>query len=363
LTLEAQAVLRKYHPRIVAVTGTVGKTTTKDAIAAALSAFFSVRKSEKSFNSEIGVPLTILGARNPWHNPFRWFSVLLKGLFLSVLSIKDKGLKIKDCRYPHWLVLEVGADKPGDISSLAAWLCPDVSVITRFAEVPVHIESFPSVASLLEEKATLIHSAKEKGLVVLGSDDEEVAALQSAARGRQVVYFGTTDIAEVCGSHYAVRYGESGFPEGIVFRAQVGGTSLPLSVSGALGMHQMQPLLAACAVCVGLGLNLVRAAEQLSSFEPPRGRMRLLHGVNGSLIIDDSYNSSPVALREALAALASLEVRGRKIAVLGDMLELGEYSDEEHKKSGALAASSCDILCTVGAFAKGFAVGAREAGM
>src|SRR3989344_7244952 len=134
LTCEAKLVLKKYHPRIVAITGTVGKTATKDAVATALSAFFSVRKSEKSFNTEIGVPLTILGLSNPWSNPFRWLSALLKGFFL-VLPTNDKR---QTANYPQWLVLEVGADKSGDISSLGTWLRPDIAVITRFAEVPVH---------------------------------------------------------------------------------------------------------------------------------------------------------------------------------------------------------------------------------
>ncbi len=370
LTCEAKMVLKKYHPRIVAITGTVGKTATKDAIAAALSAFFSVRKSEKSFNSEIGVPFAILGLRNPWNNPFRWLLALLKGAATGIfLASPDPAERDK---YPEWLVLEVGADKPGDISSLGALLQPDVAVITRFAEVPVHIEFFPSVSSLLKEKSALAQSLKDSGLLVLGSDDRDIAALSEGARGlpvptrqtgKRVVCFGTTERAEVRGSHYAVRYGGDGFPDGIVFRVQVGGTSLPLSVSGVLGAHQMQPFLAALAVCFGEGLNLVKAAEQLSLFEPPRGRMRLLAGINGSLIIDDSYNSSPVALAEALSALGSLTVAGRKIAVLGDMRELGEYAEAEHKKGGALAASSSVLLCTVGALGAGFAEGAREAGM
>ena len=359
LTCEAKLVLKKYHPRIVAITGTVGKTATKDAVATALSAFFSVRKSEKSFNTEIGVPLTILGLQNPWNNPFLWLLALLKGLFL----ISATSYKLQATSYPQWLVLEVGADKPGDISSLATWLRPDVAVSTSTAEVPVHSEFFPSVSALLKEKSALARSVKDGGLLILGSDDKEVAALSEVVRERRVVCFGTTERAEVRGSHYAVRYGTDGFPEGMLFRVQIGGASLPLSVSNVLGAHQMQPFLAALAVCFSEGLNLVQAAERLSHFLPPRGRMRLLRGINSSLIIDDSYNSSPVALTDALSALGSLEISGRKIAVLGDMRELGEHAAEEHRKGGALAASSCSVLYTVGTLAAGFAEGARGAGM
>lgn len=362
LTWEAQAVLRRYRPRIVAITGTVGKTAAKDAIAAALAAFFSVRKSEKSFNSEIGVPLTILGARNPWRNPFRWLRVLLDGFLL----ISSKRFTLNAKRYPERLVLEVGADRPGDISSLARWLRPDVAVITRFAEVPVHIEFFPSASALKKEKAALIDFVKEDGFLVLGSDDREVAALRGAARGRRVFSFGVSNGAEVRGSHYAVRCGKDGVPEGILFRADVNGNSLPFFIKGVLGEHAMQPTLAALAVCLGEGLNLVTAAQRLASYEPPFGRMRLLGGVNKSLIIDDSYNSSPAALHAALSALGSLQTPaggGRKIAVLGDMLELGKYAAEEHQKAGGLAAAVCDILCTVGALAREIAAGAFAAGM
>src|SRR3989338_6438454 len=134
LTAQARAVLRKYHPHIIAVTGSVGKTSTKDAIYTVLSSKFFVRKSEKSFNSDVGVPLTILGCKNAWNNPFLWAKNLLEGFALLILKN----------HYPKWLVLEVGADRPGDIRKLARWLKPDVVVITALPDVPVHVEFFDS---------------------------------------------------------------------------------------------------------------------------------------------------------------------------------------------------------------------------
>src|SRR2546426_1057325 len=112
LTWEARLVLRKYRPRIVAVTGSVGRTSTKDAVYALLAGSARVRRSEKSFNSEIGLPLTVLGVPNAWHNPLRWLQNFFDGLFLILFTAP----------YPEWLVLEVGADRPGDIRSLASWL-------------------------------------------------------------------------------------------------------------------------------------------------------------------------------------------------------------------------------------------------
>ena len=153
LTREARAVLRKYNPKVVAVTGSVGKTSTKDAIFAVLATRYHVRKSEKSFNSEVGLPLTILGLENAWGNPLKWLQNMFDGLLLILFS----------AQYPEWLVLEVGADRPGDISSLRRWLRTEVVVITRLPEVPVHVEFFGSAQEVIEEKASLIDTLRPGG--------------------------------------------------------------------------------------------------------------------------------------------------------------------------------------------------------
>jgi UDP-N-acetylmuramoyl-tripeptide--D-alanyl-D-alanine ligase len=127
---------------IVAITGSVGKTSTKDAIFEVIAANAYARKSEKSFNSEIGLPLTVLGRPNAWSNPLGWIENIFDGLVLF----------ISKQRYPEWLVLEVGADRPGDISSLAKWLRVDIAVITRLPEVPVHVEFFASLRRCAKKK-------------------------------------------------------------------------------------------------------------------------------------------------------------------------------------------------------------------
>ena len=116
LTIEARLILWRYRPKIIAVTGSVGKTTTKDAIYAAICASLHVRKNAKSYNGDIGVPLTILGCDNPWSDPFKWIAVYVTGLWRCIVPQT----------YPQWLVLEVGADRPGDIRSVARWLKPDI---------------------------------------------------------------------------------------------------------------------------------------------------------------------------------------------------------------------------------------------
>jgi UDP-N-acetylmuramoyl-tripeptide--D-alanyl-D-alanine ligase len=171
-------VLRVYKPRIVAITGSVGKTSTKDAIYSVLAPHVFVRKSEKSFNSEIGIPLTILGRPNAWNNPFGWLENLIDGLVLIVWRTK----------YPEWLVLEVGADRPGDISSVAKWLRADIVVITRLPDVPVHVEFFDSPEDVIREKASLLRALKPDGTFVANADDEKVLALRDDVPGQSMTF-------------------------------------------------------------------------------------------------------------------------------------------------------------------------------
>src|SRR3989344_2174761 len=196
LRWEARAVLRKYHPKIVAVTGSVGKTSTKDAIFAVMAQSMHVRKSEKSFNSEVGLPLTILGLENAWGNPLRWLANLLYGLFVIVFHTK----------YPEWLVLEVGADRPGDISSLRGWLTTDVVVITRLPEVPVHVEFFESPQQVVEEKASLIDTLKPGGALLLYADDPGTLRLQERlpAPDAKILTFGFNERADIRATDFAV---------------------------------------------------------------------------------------------------------------------------------------------------------------
>ena len=362
LTLEAKLVLRKYKPRIVAVTGSVGKTTTKDALYAVLAGSFHVRKSEKSFNSDIGVPLTILGLSNGWNNPILWFKNILKGFFLLLPRV----FRLGQSAYPEWLVLEVGADRPGDIKSLAEWLCPDVVVVTRIPRVPAHVEFFASAEALIAEKAELVKNLRPGGLLILNADDPEALAMKDVVRERSLLTFGLGPEADLRASNYEAHYAVSSdmFPSGISFKANAGGNSVPIFVSGALGEQLIYPMLAGLALGIGENLNLVEVAEALKTFVPPPGRMRLIRGVKNTLIIDDTYNSSPAALHEALRTLSSIHApSGRKIAVLGDMLELGAHTASEHEKAGKLTASSCQRLYTVGIRARHIAEGALSAGM
>jgi UDP-N-acetylmuramoyl-tripeptide--D-alanyl-D-alanine ligase len=353
LEIEARAILKKYKPKIIAITGSVGKTSTKDAIYIVISKSFHTRKSEKSFNSDIGVPLTILGCNNAWSNPFMWLKNIWQGLSFIIFK------KV----YPEWLVLEVGADRPGDIKKITKWLKPDIVVVTRFANVPVHIEYFKSREEIITEKGNLVDALKHDGTLILNSDDSDVFAFKNKTNNKVVTY-GMFGDAEVRATNYSVYYNEkTGEPFGVYFKVEYANNCLPVKIIGTLGSNNIYSCLAALAVGISLGLNLVEATENLAVLVTPKGRMNLIKGFKKTTIIDDTYNSSPVALNSALMTLRDLKTKKRKIAVLGDMMELGRYTSEEHKNAGICAASVCDLLVTVGIRSKAIAESAIDSGL
>lgn len=359
LKIESQLVLWKYKPKIIAITGSVGKTSTKDAVYAVLAQIAYVRKSEKSFNSEIGLPLTVLGIPNGWNNPVIWFKNILKGFWLFLNPLKHY-------KYPEWLVLEVGVGKPNDMKKTAAWLQTDAVIITAIGDTPPHIEFFDSHKHLVEEKMGLIKTLKQGGLLVLNADDEVTLEMKNKNKHRTITY-GFKEDADILGSGDSIFYNNKNEPEGIIFRVDAEGKSLPVVIEGVFGRNHIYASLSALALSFGLKFNMLEAANSLKNYDVPPGRMRILKGINHSLIIDDTYNSSPLACESALKTLGEIkyqdEPRSRKIAILGDMLELGKHTIEAHKHIGKIAKENVDVLVVVGPRAKNIKEGAIEAGM
>lgn len=351
LQTESRLVLFKYKPKIIAITGSVGKTSTKDAVYAVLSSSAYVRKSDKSYNSEIGLPLTVLGVQNGWSNPVIWLQNIFKGLWLALLPHP----------YPKWLVLEVGVGKEGDMKKTASWLKTDVVIITAIGHTPAHIEFFDSRKHLIEEKSGLLQTLKKDGLLLVNGDDEASRGMKHKTKNRTLA-FGLSNGADVFGSSVNISYDAGGVPQGVIFRADIAGNSLPVEIKGVFGKNHVYAALAALAVSYGLELNMINAAGALKNYDMPPGRMRLLKGVNDSLIIDDTYNSSPFACEGALRTLGEVKA-SRKIAILGDMLELGKHTMEAHKNIGRVARENSDILMLVGPRAKSIREGAILRGM
>jgi UDP-N-acetylmuramoyl-tripeptide--D-alanyl-D-alanine ligase len=335
---QSHLVIKKYRPYIIAITGSVGKTSAKEAVYFVISSKYHTRKSQKSFNSEIGVPLTVLGCPTGWSNPFVWLRNIFKG-FVVLFFTKN---------YPKYLVLEVGADRPGDIKRICGWLSPDTGIVTAIGETPVHIENFPSRADLVAEKSELVRAISSSGRVVLNADDESVVEMRSLFEGKPLFY-GFSERAEIKASHYGQVYNERGDIDGFSFKVNYNGSSVPFTFKGFLGRQHVYAVLAGVSVGVSQGINMVDIQKSLDDYRAEPGRVRIIEGKNNSVIIDDSYNASPTSVGAVLNELKDIETKGRKIAVLGDMMELGKFSNEEHKKIGKKVSEICDYVFSVGA--------------
>jgi UDP-N-acetylmuramoyl-tripeptide--D-alanyl-D-alanine ligase len=351
LTFEASILLKRHKPKIVAITGSVGKTSTKDAIYAAIKNNVYARKSDKSFNSEIGIPLTILGLPNGWNNPFIWLKNIIDGFFIAFFSTG----------YPEVLVLEAGIDRKGDMHKLKRWLAPDIVVLTRLPKVPVHVEYFKSPEAVVEEKMVLVSAMKPDGVLVYNNDDSIIQAqLPNVLQDK--VGFGRYLETDFTAREDRVVYADDR-PAGVEFKIEHMGADHKVLIKNTVGTQHVFSCIAAVAVADALSVPIKAATEALSELVTPPGRMRILPGIKASMIIDDTYNSSPIAAEQALQALKEVSYAKRKIAVLGDMLELGKYSTDEHIRIGELVAGSADILLTVGVRSKGIAQGAMAKGM
>lgn len=342
LAFFARAVVRRYRPKIVMVTGSVGKTSTKDAVAAALAEKFFVRKSEKSFNSDFGVPFTILGVDNPLRNPVAWLMLFSRASALLLLPN----------HYPSMIVLEVGAGKPGDLARIIKIAVPDAVVVTRLPDIPVHVEAYTTPEAVREEEFSPAYALAAGAPLIVSADDLHALSLAGRTEARIITY-GAASSAGVCVSQSDF-YEENGAVIGMKISLRIGEEHRDFIIRGSVGRTQTLPPAAAIALARTFGITLDESLSGLANYEPPPGRGRLFIGKNGSIIIDDSYNSSPIAMEEALATLKKFPHAVRRIAVLGDMLELGRYSVMEHERIGDIASESADLIVSVGIRARAF---------
>jgi UDP-N-acetylmuramoyl-tripeptide--D-alanyl-D-alanine ligase len=314
----ASAVRRVSGIMVVAITGSMGKTTTKEAAAVALSSRFRVLKSEKNLNNQYGLPLSLLRHRNE-----------------------------------EVAVLELGMSAPGEIARLTEIARPDVGVLTNVAEV--HREFFPSLAAIANAKGELFNGLPDDAIAVVNVDDPLVVEQSRRFPGRQIGY-GLGEPAEVSAKQV------TRIPEGLRFVA--GYESEQVEVEAPLyGKHNVYNLLAALAVAVGMGIPLIAAAAKLSALGPPPHRGERLRFQEGFLVIDETYNSNPRALAALLELLAEEEA-ARRIAVVGDMLELGERAEAAHLEIGhQAAANDLALLLGVGKLGRLIVEGARRGGM
>ncbi|HEY5619517.1 MAG TPA: UDP-N-acetylmuramoyl-tripeptide--D-alanyl-D-alanine ligase [Vicinamibacterales bacterium] len=293
----AHAVRQASGTRVVAITGSAGKTTTKEAIAEFLSARFRVVKNKGNLNNHIGLPL-------------------------SLLQLRER---------PDVAVMELGMNHPGEISTLVAIAEPELRVWTNVGDA--HIGFFGSSDAIADAKAEILERAAPSHVLVCNADDPRVMARAGAFAGR-VVTFGTSAVATVRAREIE-DLGTNGMRARIVAPAGERLMSTPL-----LGRGNLDNVLAAAAVALEMGLPLDAVVVAASRLQPAerRGAVRRLRG--GIVLIDDSYNSSPAALRSALDVVAKEAHASRKVAVLGEMLELGDQTIALHEESGRRAAAA-----------------------
>ena len=351
ITFEAKMLLKRTHPKIVAITGSVGKTSIKDVTYEILKQKYYVRKSEKSFNSEIGVPLSVLGLPSGWNNPLHWIKNIIDGAFIALHPGK----------YPEILVLEMGVDRPGDMDKLTAWIKPDVVVLSRLPDVPVHVEFFDSPEAVAIEKRKLVEALKPDGVFVFNNDDEKIVKVAQGTFQKSIGYSRYAH-APFMASQDKVLY-DHGKAVGIEFNLVHLSETVRITLKGSLGVQQSYICAAGAAVGSVFDVTLPEVARALEEYMPPPGRMRIIPGIKDTVIIDDTYNSSPIASEQSLKTLRELKGVKRRIAVLGDMMELGQFSIREHERIGKLVAHTADTLITIGVRARGFSKGAIEEGM
>lgn len=372
-------IIWEYKPEIIAITGSVGKTSAKDAIFAVLSKKgvaslsekerWRVRKSKGNFNNEIGTPLNIIGdwseedlklisretpaGTKRVQKAIFWTKVFSKALGNIAFNRKKK--------YPQVLVLEYGADRQGDIKYLLGMARPKIGIVTAIGEIPSHSEYYPDAEAVAREKGRLIESLPAGGWAILNYDDDLVLGMKEKTRAR-IKTFGFGEGADVRISQFE-NQSVDGRPEGIAFKIEHEGSFVPVTVKSVFGRAQAYSIAIAFAVGLTFGLNLVEIAELVERYYvPAKRRMNLVEGIKGSWIIDDSYNAAPLSVKEALTTVRELEA-SRKIAVLGDMLELGKLSIEAHESIGKMIPGTIDKLFVVGPRGKFIADSAIKNGM
>ena len=316
----AGAWRNRFDIPIVAVTGSNGKTTTKDLTAAALNGLGHVLKTSGNFNNEVGVPMTLLN------------------------------LNEKNCA----AVVEIGMRGLGQIESLAEVVKPTIGIVTNVSEA--HIELLGSIENIAKAKGELVEAIKSGGTIILNADNRHTAQMKNlAGDGVKIVTYGLENPADLTAKDILIGSVSTEFI--FSFRGKEYDFEIPM-----LGRHNVSNALAAIAAGLEVGLSLEEIQRGISTLTTTKMRFEVIRR-DGLAIINDAYNASPASMRVAIKTTSEI-YDGRKIAVLGDMLELGDISEQIHREIGAeLVENKFDVLITLGKLGKFIAAGARDAGL
>jgi len=311
--------LRRQPVPIVAITGSAGKTTTKELIAHVLGRRLRVHKSEGNLNTYTGIPMTVFQ-----------------------MDPRDRAL-----------VVEYAMSRAGEIRELTRAAPPNIGVVLNVGLA--HVGFLGSIEGVAAAKRELVEGLAAGGLAVLNADDPRVRAMASAAR--RVTFYGLAQGAQVRADKVRL-HGLEGST--FMLHSPRGRSEVFLRIPG---QHSISNALAAAAVAIEFGFDAAAVASALHGFLPPSRRMNVVSGRNGATVIDDSYNASPGSMEAALEVLRLAPGGALRVAVLGDMLELGDHAQRAHAAIGSLAAESADIVMAIGEHAATVVEAARRAGL
>ncbi|MDY6832768.1 MAG: UDP-N-acetylmuramoyl-tripeptide--D-alanyl-D-alanine ligase [Thermodesulfobacteriota bacterium] len=313
---------RSVNPRVAAITGTNGKTSTKEMAAMICGRRYRVLATAGNFNNEIGLPLTLLRLG------------------------KEHQVAI----------LEMGMNAPGEIGRLAKICEPDMGVVLNVGAG--HLEGVENIDGVARAKAELFETLTEKDTAIVNVDDPRVMKMAQKARGRVVTY-GMGQQADITATSVRREEGRVCFDLCLSATGERATVALPVS-----GTFMVSNALAAAAIGAGLGLSAAEIKAGLEGFSPVPGRMTITQTRAGFTLVDDTYNANPESMKAALSGLRELKGAGRGILIMGDMFELGDHAPVMHGKTGVMAAESgVDRLYVTGEFAEAVAGGAASAGM
>lgn len=315
----AAGVRKEFTGPVVAVTGSSGKTTTKEMLATVMNETGPGLKTEGNFNNLIGLPLTLFRME-------------------------------PEC---GWAVLEMGMSERREIARLAEIARPNVGVITNVG--PAHLETLGGIEGVARAKGELFAALKPGSFAIFNADDDRVASLP-VANGVTCIGFGMNPLARVRAEEIKEGNGE------VCFKLIVDGKSSMVKLPVPGKFHVMNAL-AAAAAAFSLEIDLGMIIAGLEAYRPLAGRMQTRMLAEGIVLLEDYYNANPLSMKAALEALSSYSEKGRRIAILGDMLELGDSSEMLHRQVGEVAVECCDLLMAFGAKARDIADAATNAGL
>lgn len=313
---------------IIAVTGSVGKSSTKEAIKMLLSSYFpeKVFASHGNMNESIGLPMSVLGFEYV-PSKVEWPKVLLAAR-----------KKSRNKKFPKYLVVEMGVEKPGDIKYFTSLAKPNIALITNIG--PAHLDALKDVDGVLKEKSQLFEQLPENGIAVYCNDDPKLKEYAKKIKQKKISYGFSAD-SDITAQ---------------IIKADKTGTLVEVSngklkkqvKTKIIGNHMVLAMLSAMGISEAMELDFDKSLKSLKLFEPLAGRMHLIEGIKNSVIIDDSYNANPNSVLAAMETLRSFNENGRKVVILGNMNELGRFEEGAHQIVARAAATFADLLVFIG---------------